>query len=187
MLSTIERLRRRAGFNKIIPPEYEEPILTALSHFPELKYTKIHFRKADKSSTPYGTQPSPNSFLRPASRRKYIITLLEKSEQPEEEVLFKNLPFEAQVAVIAHELVHVIQFSKCSVPELFKIAMLYLLPFFRKKIERSADIGAIEHGFGNNLYKHAMYIRSIPGYVEQRPEINKYYLKPEEILQRLRA
>jgi hypothetical protein len=183
----LARLRITAGFNKIIPREYEEPILTALSRYPELKYTKIHFKKTKKSATPYGTQPSPNSFLRPPSRRKYIITLLENAEPPEQDVLFRNLPFEAQVAVIAHELVHVIQFSKCSIPELFRISVLYLFPSFRKRIERGADIGAIEHGFGNNLYKHAMYIRSIPGYVEERPEINKYYLRPEEILQRLRA
>ena len=186
-MPTIERLRITAGFNKIIPREYEEPILFALSHYPELKYTKIHFKKTSNSSTPYGTMPSPNSFLRPASRRKYIVTLLEDAEYPVKDVLFKNLPFEAQVAVIAHELVHVIQFSKCSIPELFKISMLYLFPWFRKRIERGADIGAIDHGFGNNLYKHAMYIRSIPGYMEKRPEINKYYLRPEEILQRLRA
>lgn len=183
----LARLRITAGFNKIIPAEYEKAILTALSHYPELKYTKIHFKKTNRSATPYGTMPSPNSFLRPSARRKYIVTLLEKANAPVKNVLFKNLPFDAQVAVIAHELIHVLQFSKCSVPELFKLSVLYLFPWFRKRIERGADIGAIEHGFGNNLYKHAMYIRSIPGYLEERPEINKYYLKPEEILQRIRA
>jgi hypothetical protein len=53
-------------------------------------------------------------------------------------------------------------------------------------IERGADKGAIEHGCGQQLYKHALYLRSIPGYVEKRPAINKYYLKPYEILELLK-
>ena len=45
--------------------------------------------------------------------------------------------------------------------------------------------GRNEHGFGAQLYKHAVYIRSIPGYIQQKPEFNQYYLQPFEILLRL--
>ncbi len=115
----------------------------------------------------------------------YVITLLEKAEFPESAALFKNLDEEERISVIAHELAHVLQFHTCSVLQLFKMAVSYLVPEFKRHIERSADIGAIEHGLGRGLYRHAMYIRSIPGYLKKRPDLNKYYLKPNEILAHL--
>ncbi|MCW3076695.1 MAG: hypothetical protein JWO32_1304 [Bacteroidetes bacterium] len=171
--------------NKVIPLQYEKPILTALAAYPELTSTHIHFKLTDKHPVPYGTTPTLGSLFKPPHKRIYYITLLEESQPPELAALFKNLSFEAQVAVIAHELVHVVQFNSCSAANLLKTMLMYPLPAFKKKLERGADTGAIEHGFGSALYSHAVHLRSIPGYEEKRPEINKYYLKPGEILELL--
>jgi hypothetical protein len=90
-----------------------------------------------------------------------------------------------QAAVIAHELVHVLQFNARSRKEMLKLFLTYPFPSRKRKLERGADIGAINRGFGEGLYAHAIYIRSIPGYLQKRPDINKYYLKPDEILKLL--
>jgi hypothetical protein len=171
--------------NKKIIKKYEEPILTALRSYPELKDVRIHFKTVKKHPVPYSTSPSFNSLFSSKQKRIYHVYLLEDAKGPEEKALFKNLKFEGQVAVIAHELVHVLQFHSCSRAELIKMALQYPFPGKKRELERDADKGAIEHGFGKHLYEHALYLRSIPGYIRKRPELNMYYLQPFEILLRL--
>jgi hypothetical protein len=172
--------------NKRIPEKYADVILEALSHYPELRDTRIDFRLKKHASVPYGTKPSVFTLHKPANKRKYIIVLLEDASGPMEMALFKNLSRTAQLGVIGHELNHVIQFNRCSPGKLMRLLFSYLIPAFKKKIERSADLATIEHGLGRELYVHAVYIRCIPGYTEQRKDIEKYYLKPREILKFLK-
>jgi hypothetical protein len=169
--------------NKKIPAKYREVVLEALSYYPELRETHIDVVLKNKHPVPYGTTPSIKSLLIPGAPRKYIITLREEAPEPIYQALFKNLPRECQVAVIGHELGHVIQYEKRSVAELMKLSVQLLTEEKKRKVERGADIKAIEHGLGKELYAHAVYIRNIKGYVEKRKEIELYYLKPHEILQ----
>lgn len=179
---TFEAFRK----NKRIPDKYAGVILEALSYYPELIDVKIEFKLGNSGVIPYGTKPSPLSMFREPQKRKYIISLLEEASGPMEMALFKNLSYTARLGVIGHELNHVIQFNKRPKGKLIRFCLAFTIPFFKKRIERGADIATIEHGLGRELYVHATYIRSIPGYVEQRKSINKYYLKPKEILARLK-
>lgn len=182
----LQKYRKRYSIYKIIPSQYEKAVLVALSKFPELKYVRIHFKLVKKGATAYYSTPSPASFLKPALKRTYYVYILENAPFPDSAALFKNLDFEEQEAVIAHELSHVVQFHKRSVAQLLKMVLLFTIPRFKRAVERAADVAAIEHGFGKGLYRHAIYLRSIPGYLKKRPDLNKYYLKPSEILARLR-
>jgi hypothetical protein len=180
-------LKTMEGFqkNKRIPEKYKEVILEALSHYPELKNARIDFRLTKHASVPYGTKPSIFTWHKSANKRKCIIQLLEKAKGPTEKALFKNLSRTAQLGVIGHELNHVIQFNNCSRAKLMLLLISYLFPESKKILERAADIATIKHGLGMELYVHAIYIRAIPGYLEERKEINEYYLKPDEIWQRI--
>jgi hypothetical protein len=175
-------LRTEFGKNKIIPPQYEYNILKALSFYPELKKIHIQIQLKNHATAPYGTAPATyDIFLRPG-KRKYTITLQEQAQYPIEPTLFKNLPEEARLGIIGHELAHVVQYNRCSGAELLAVLLKYPLQFsFRKKMEMGADKIAIEHGLGEHLYYHATFIRSIPGYEEKRKKINKLYLLPDEI------
>ncbi len=181
----LAELKTEYGRHKIIPAEHEEVILKALSHFPELKDTHITFTLTKKQQAPYSTTPSAGSILRTGKRREYIISLLDEADPPMRAVLFKNLPEEAQRAVIAHELAHVIDLMKKSTPGLVKTALSQANLFRRRDFERAADISVIEHGLGFELYVHAVYIRKVPGYVQMHKEIDTDYLKPQEILDTL--
>jgi hypothetical protein len=178
-------LEKQVGYNKEIPAKYEAPILSALAAYPELEKIRIRFNLADQHSVTYGTTPTLLSFFKRPENRVYDITLLEEAKEPEQSALFKNLTEPMQTAVIAHELMHVLQYNARPRKEMWKLCLTYPFPSHKRKLERGADIGAIERGFGEGLYAHAIYIRSIPGYLEQRPDIDKYYLKPAEILERL--
>jgi hypothetical protein len=181
----ILELKKRYGKNKTIPKLYEENILRALSHYPELVNIHIEFSLAKKHPVPYGTAPLPGAFLKPRSKRKYNITLLEEAKEPERSALFKNLSAEARLGVLGHELAHVVQYNACSRAGLIKTGLLFSFKKFRQRMEKNADRLAIEHGLGEQLYKHAVYIRSIPGYTEKRPEIEENYLQPHVILEHI--
>lgn len=167
---------------KQIPAEYEQEILITLSHFPELKTTHIRFVPASNATVPYGTKPTFLSCFRKPEHRVYSITLLTEAEPPLLQVLFKNLNSSMRKAVIAHELSHVIQYQKCKYPtQLLKLLSKFIFSSERRKLERAADKSAIRHGFGKELLEHATFIRTVPGYLKKRPEINKEYLLPGEI------
>ena len=175
-------LKNTVGKNKEIPAKYEKVILEALAGYPELKDTHIVFKLKKQHPVPYGTVPLLGSLFQKPENRVYHIAILEESKPPEEQVLFRNLSYPMQLGVIAHELVHVIQFQECSRLRLLRYFLSYPTPAFQRRLERDADKRTIEHGFGEELLTHARYIRSVPGYVEQRKAINENYLKPQEIL-----
>lgn len=178
----IEQLRNEFGRHKSIPAKYEAAILTALSKYPELKEVRINFILKDKHSVPYGTAPSFLSVFSEPEDREYNISILEKADPPMFYALIKNLTFEAKVGVLGHEIAHVVQYNSLEKGELLKFLAFYLIPEFQEKVEKAADMAAIIHGLGQELLEHAIYIRSIPGYTEERKTINKNYLKPSEIV-----
>jgi hypothetical protein len=181
------QLKKAFSTNKIIPAKYEAVILKALSCYPELKKIPIEFRLRQKHPVPYGTTPVLTNVIMPQSKRKYIVSLLEKAPPPTEQALFKNLPEEAQLGVLGHELGHVLQFSERGVPSMIKSALKSKNSSKIRHFEREADISAIEHGLGFELYTHARYIRAIPGYLEHRKDLDINYLHPHEILESLPA
>ena len=177
----ISELRREYGKNKLIPAKYEEEILIALYHYPELKEEHIHFQLAFHAPVPYGTRPSFASWFKPKGKRTYTVTILERAEEPESEALMKNLDRKMRIGVIGHELGHVLQYKSHNPFSLLKMLSLYLVDSYKRKMERDADKAAIQHGLGEELLRHAEYIRLIPEYMEKRPELNTDYLKPDEI------
>jgi hypothetical protein len=180
---TIQDLRIEFGSNKEIPSEYEELILKTLSHYPELRNTHIRFKKKSSQNTPYETNPSARTFF--ALKPSYTISWLDAASEPDEMVLFKNLPEPARMGVLAHELGHVLQYENKGPAGRYKIPLKNISADGRRDIERQADIIAIEHGLGFELYTYARFIRAIPGYIQQHKEIDINQLHPNEILEAL--
>src|SRR3954470_19416854 len=116
----IEDLQRQFGKYKEIPKKYEFEILSALSHYPELKNAKIRFSLSLHASVPYGTKPSVKSCFVPKHKREYTITILEAADYPENEALLKKLTGRMRTGVIGHELAHVKQFEECNSFSLLK-------------------------------------------------------------------
>ena len=179
---TLDELRREFGMYKEIPAKYEEEILTALSHYPELKDEQIHFVLASAGAMPYSTKLTFSSYFGPKNKRIYTITILERADFPESEAIIKHLNRKMRIGVLGHELGHVLQYKNCEPLKLLKNLVLYVIKPFKRKLERGADKAAISHGLGEELLTHAEYIRLIPEYMNKRPELDTDYLKPEEII-----
>lgn len=171
---------KKYGINKEIPQKYEKEILIALSRYPELRSVHIKFMLVDTAPALYHTKPVLASCFSAKKNRHYVISILERAHYPESEALFEKLTERMRIGVIGHELYHVVQyhFGRFS---LIKTFLHFLIFGLRRKLERAADRGAIQHGLGKQLLEHSRYIRSIPGYLQKRPSIHTDYLKPSEI------
>jgi hypothetical protein len=163
------------------PPQYARLINEVLQSYPELEHTHIRVQLKKKHPVPYGTTPPLFSFLKRPEQRVYTITILEEADSPVKDVLFKHLTTEARQGVIAHQLFHILQLQSLSRLQLLVLLASFSSEKFERDFGREADRGAIDRGYGWELHNHAVYIRSVPGYVEKRPAINENYLLPAEI------
>jgi hypothetical protein len=172
-----DELRSEYGRHKTIPEQYQEVILRTLSHYPELKEVRLNFKLRKNHPEPYETVPSVIGAV--GLKKSYTIFLLEEATGALSMALFKNLPEEAQMGIIGHLLSHVLQYEKKTLASILKLAASSPA----RKVEREADVLTIEHGLGFELYTFACYIRAIPGYVEERKQIDVNHLHPNEILE----
>ncbi|MGZ4036520.1 MAG: hypothetical protein ACXVPQ_01760, partial [Bacteroidia bacterium] len=170
---------------KRIPAAYESAILTALSHFPELKGVRIAFMLKADHAMPCSTRPSLKSLMRKTGNRTYSVVICEETKSVFKDVLLKNLPFRARLGMIGHELAHIVQYESCSRAGLLAMLLKHAAPALKRQTERAADQATIDHGLGNELYALAAYIRRSAGYLRKNKVIRENYLKPAEIRESL--
>ena len=140
-------LKLLTGNHKKIPPGYEKQILVALSYFPELINISIDFR-FKHTNTSFSTRPAILSVFKRSSRRKYIITISDSCKAISIPLLFKNLPYNAQIGVMSHELTHASDFIGKNFFGLIRVALGNLSNKFLDRFERKTDSLCITHGPG---------------------------------------
>jgi hypothetical protein len=155
---TTEDSLRQFLQNKNIPKEFELPILTALSHFPELKLIPINF-VIREAYTPLSTRPAFNSMIKRKSRRVYIITISNKSIDTLSHLLYKNLTFREQVGIMGHELSHVVDFDRKNFFQSCGNAIGHISKRFVDKMEYKTDLICIQHGLGSYLETYSLHVR----------------------------
>ena len=161
-----DSLTKIYGKHKQLLKEYELPSLIALSYFPELIHERIKF----KFSGINGTACTTVSFISVFKKinKQYIIYINNNPQKTG--ILLQQAPFNAQVAVIAHELAHVRDFKNRSFLDMALWGTGYLFVKHRSKIEKRTDKMVIRHGLGYELYSWTDFILN-------HLTINKHYLK----------
>ena len=149
---------QKFSVNKEIPEQYQKPILTALSHFPELKDVHIIFR-IRKQYTPLTTKPDLASVFKRKNYRTYIITISNQTIDTLKRLLFENLAFEEQVGVIGHELSHVVDFNSKNFPQTVGIGIGHTSKKYLDKMEFNTDRICIQHGLGQYLLAYSNHVR----------------------------
>jgi len=153
-----DTLLEEFGNNKKLPQGFELQALLALSHYPELRDTKINFIVADVS-IPLSSRPHWSSMLRSAKNRTYQVIIDSELNGSREALLLKNQPFNAQVGIIGHELAHTVYYLDRS---FFGIVGNALCQFTdcRIRFERATDRRLIDYGLGWQRFDHATFVRT---------------------------
>lgn len=171
----LDDLRKEFSQNKEYPKQFELAILSALSHYPELKEAKITFALVN-SSIPLTSRPDVLPLLNPFGPRSYTIRISKDLGDRENDFLFKNHSFNKQVGVIGHELAHVVMYEEALPYKVAGFGIGYAFSSFRAKFERATDVATIEHGLGHQLYDwNSGFYDVAPTYITDS------YLSPDEI------
>ena len=149
---------KKFGIKKEIPQQYEKPILTALSYFPELKEVHIVFR-IKTAYTPFTTKPDFAGVFQRKDHRTYIITISDQTIDTLKPLLFQNLTFEQQVGIIGHELSHVVDFNSKNFPQTIGLGIGHISKRYLDKMEFNTDRICIQHGLGNYLLAYSKHVR----------------------------
>ncbi len=166
------------------PEQYKLQMLIALSHYPELKNTpiKVKFSNLETTATCRPAIPSIFSIRKDKSdaRRKYIIRINKKENFSG--VLLKDVPHNAQIGVLAHEIAHIVDYERRGHVGLIKRAVDYLEENRKKRFEYQIDKLTIEHGLGWQLYDWADYAMHKSKASEKYKEFKKrIYMAPADI------
>lgn len=143
---------------KKIPPSIRPQVLTALSFYPELADLKIVFR-LKKRKTPLASRPRLFSVFRKKKNRRYLITISYAAKADLTPILFKNLPYNAQIGVLGHELAHVLEYNATSTFKLIGIGFSLVDGNFVDRFEWATDQRTIAQGLGYQLYDWSTYVR----------------------------
>ncbi|GGB12570.1 hypothetical protein [Puia dinghuensis] len=183
------------GTHKVIPDIYKAPILLALSHFPELRDTRIRFRVRHAQS-PLTTNRDWRYYFAHfgLGRRAFVVTISDSTTTKLSPILFGRLPFDAKVGVAGHELSHVSDFRHKNLFGWLRLGAGHLSSRYVDRLEFATDSLCIAHGLGYSLLAWSCFVRSAFGLQPSAQAGNskllfkgrERYMNPSTILLRLK-
>lgn len=170
------------GANKSIPKEFEKQILTALSYYPELKDCQIEFIRGNIKTT-MACRPTSKSLTR-RYNREYTITIDNNDEG--QGILLENVPYNAQIGVIGHELAHILDYENRSSVSIAGLGVDYARGNYPPEFEKQIDELTISRGLGWQLHDWADYVLNKSNASKNYKDFKrKIYLTPEEVKSRI--
>lgn len=183
---SLDSLQNIVGDNKTTPTGFEKAALVAYSVYPELKNQTIEMVLRN-TGAPMESNFDILSLFEKRENRLYQILLNDAENTGYDPILLRNLPFDAQVGILAHELGHTVYYTNLSTLELAKFGLMYLVSSdFRASHERSTDMMPVYHGLGHQIHHYAWFVRNSPQckplYEEFGKEIiDRYYMTDKEL------
>lgn len=180
LAENLEAVKDNLGAKKTVAIELESVFYTAIKYYPELKDTKIVV-KSKNIKTTMQCRPRMDFIFRKAENRTYII-YVDNKKKGNDGVLYKDLPLDARVGVMGHELAHVIDYRSMKNAGIVKFGVDYLNATKRKAIENGIDELAIEKGLGYQINAFSEYIfedsQASESYLRYKM---KFYFRPKQI------
>ncbi len=153
----IDSLRNELLINKKVPEDFEHSILAALLYYPDLKETHINIKKRALTTT-MAALPKAGGIFRSRENRRYSIIINHKKNKRKAPLL-KNVPFEARVGVMGHELGHIVDYNRKSFVQIIGNGIAYFVSNgFRRNLEHKIDRITVNRGLGQELYTFRLYI-----------------------------
>lgn len=174
----LDSLKAIYSENKTFVDKYETQSIIALSYFPQVKNCDISFVYANINTT-LACRPVIKSLFR--GQRKYQIFI--NDYQDFEGVLLQDVPFNAQIGVIGHEITHILDYEARNLPGIIQCGINYLSTDGKQKYERMIDSLTVMQGLGWQLYDWAdfsMY-KSTKATEDYKRFKRSVYMSPAEI------
>ncbi|WP_462281083.1 hypothetical protein [Salinivirga cyanobacteriivorans] len=164
--------------------EYEGPyttsFYTALSAYPELKNTAIHFKHRNIKTT-MQCRPKIFSVFRKPDKREFMM-VFNRNQGKSRGVPIGELSFNARVGLFAHEIAHVVDYVKMSSGQTIGQGFKYLTRRGKIALEHKIDRMVIWKGFGHQIYQYAHEVLSSQSITDDyRLRRKRIYLQPAEI------
>ena len=166
--------------HKKLDESYQKQAMIAMSYFPELKGTRIEFVRKDIKTT-MASRPALGFLFRKKAKRTYRI-FIDNNVKNEKGLLLSDVPFNAQVGIIGHELAHVVDYKEKTAGGIILTGIGYLFHPFRKKLERKVDEITIAHGLGHQVKEFSEYVLKDDRVSEKYKKYKrKIYYKPKQL------
>lgn len=176
----VEKLKQRFGFNKKVPKEILSNFYTAIGYYPELKNVNIKVRYGIIKTT-MQCRPRWDFLFHKRKNRSYVIYIGNKLKKGQG-ILYRNLPLNAQIGVIGHELAHIVDYQSMNNVKIIKFGINYLISKKKKEIEIRTDLIAIHRGLGYQISDFSKYVFEESGaslkYLRYKM---KFYFRPHQI------
>lgn len=163
-----------------VPLQYKDAAFVALTYFPQLKNTTIVFKEA-KIKTTMSARPVFASLFKKKNSRKYIIRI-NNCYHTKGKITLDEVPFNAQIGVIGHELAHIDDYAKRNFIGIIQRGLSYFSKKSKARFEKEIDLCTLRSGLGQHLYSWAKFV------LHESDASKKYvlfkkrtYLTPEEI------
>jgi len=167
---------------KTIPKNITPIFLWGIKAYPELHDVTITIKYKNIRSAGVA-RPTLGSLLRTKSNRKYKI-FVNQDERFLGNAIFDKLPHNAKIGLIAHELAHILEYSKKSSLSLIGNGFLYILSkSYRTHYEGKTDDIVINRGFGWQIYDFTNYIMNYSTASKKYKKLkDRHYKSPEDLL-----
>lgn len=139
--------------NKEIPTIIENQVLTALSHYPDLKETNIRFLFTDKlKKSIMVARPTAGSLFKRPQNRTYNVLINPAFKLDYQIESIRQIPDSVMIGWIGHELGHIMDYERKSTWKIMGMGISYWLSKnYVRKAERIADSFAVNNGMGAYL------------------------------------
>lgn len=174
-----DSLLKKYGKNKTFVDAFMAPALIALSYYPELKDVPIEFKYSGEATT-MAARPDPLSLI---TGRKYLVLI--NNRKNFEGILLEDVPLNAQVGIIGHELAHIVDYQNHNIWGIAGIYFRYLDKKRRALFEKEIDKATIARGLGWQLYDWASCSTVANDYSSKayRKFKRETYMRPKQIKQ----
>ncbi len=164
------------NYVKNVPEKYLLQFTIVCSHFTELKEENISLA-FEKIETTMQARPYSDFLI---GDRRYFVTI--NSDDSFEGIDFDDIPFNAQIGIIAHEFCHIIDYKEKSALEIIGTGVAYMNDKEKREYEREIDLLTLKKGFGYQLRDWAQYAMFESNATDEYKQFKKdFYLNPHEI------
>lgn len=169
--------------NWSFPEKYDSLVVFLSDSLDDILDIKIKV-KEKRIGTTMAIRPSFLSFFKKPEKRTYVLYINNRKEF--KGVLYRDVPHEARIGLLAHELMHVRDYQSKGFGGLVGRGWQYLSKRGKKKFEHEIDQMVIDAGFGFFLYSWSAYVLEESDIDEKYREFKRrVYMKPKSILTEL--